>query len=173
MIIGYMKNFQRDFKINESFVQYVTTNKIPLVEIGQIVLRFAMTNVLSGNRTVPSPFLNSKDHLRVLTTIQQSLGLSLPTQITADFLFFQTANENIHKAVNHFVQIRSTIVREYLDFVALPSKIYASWELAATSFIETFVLTITKGNFPSAKSGQYPEKIMQLAFFLHLATYPS
>jgi|GEM_PF-2806408 len=159
------------FPINEIFLPYAKEKRLSTEEIVHIVLRYSVT--VSGNEET-SPYLNFQDHIVSLKEVEQRFNLRLPTRIVADLLFFQTMTSSIKDCIQTFASIRSQILANWLDTLALPYTLYFEWLQGGASVLDA-IESQPKTEFSNGinpRLSDYSFKIGAFISLLQFATYP-
>lgn len=152
--------------------RFAKKTKLSLNECAHIIVKFVFSHPKA--EPSPCPFLNFEQHLQALEQIEHALGLRLPMHITADFLFFQTARPELFKAIKSWLRIRSIIIEQWLDSVAIPRDLYKEWQAQSIALFELITLN-QKTSMPAwiAKRQQtYTRNMFELASILQLGIYP-
>ena len=130
--------FKRGFS-NPDLIElnkWVKQRKLTVFEAAKILIKFACTRDNPQN-TGKCPYLDFQGHLKALQKIEEVLGFVLPSDIIANFLFFQTASREIFDVIDAFIRIRSTIKMKWLETVAIPRDLYDDWMAQGNNLIQS------------------------------------
>ena len=171
------KHPREPFQINDTFVQYVRNTKLPLTEIGSIILKFSRTvppDQKEGEGQLVYPYLSADKHIEFLQFIEHTFDMKIPVSIIADFLYFQTTSLGISVCLRLLRTIRGMIVEENLKTLAIPFELYQSLTFTITGpYMESIDLGLSQNcKMIGGKLATYPDKINQLAILIQFVSYP-
>lgn len=121
--------------------------------------------------TFPDPYRSSPNDV-LSSSEEESPEEILPTEVIFKLLFFQTAKPTSFDAVNNCATFRQTILRDYLNTLAIPPEMYKEWELLNTKLLEAIETSPELSKVSQGYASLFPQAIATIARLLQLVTYP-